>query len=157
MIGFIDMGAVMLRVLEVKRVFFHESFVTMDECESVRDALSKKLEGVVNWKYCTAYFKNCGEKVYTFDTSLNQSMEVAKEWYLRSNEELLKVLDDELIKAVLVDMLVKKYEQAIGRTCYTCNSECCGGLSNESAANCHRWTSVVPTSSNKMLKKSLGK
>ena len=73
-----------------------------------------------------------------------------------SDSEISKTIyDEKFIYLCLCEIMINKLNNSIEHTCSNCNTECCGGLSDEKAKNCNKWTHDFITKTNKLLKKTL--
>lgn len=56
-----------------------------------------------------------------------------------------KIYDEDLIYLCFCTLMANKLANSIKHTCSNCNSFCCGGLCDEQASTCNKWTSYQKT------------
>lgn len=127
-------------IIEVKKKRFNEEFTTMEEVTIIKEILQNKIkEQNLNVEIFDGFFPRYFDIINGIITKADKETLSLKAGI--SYIEIIKMIyDEEFIYSCICEIMIDKLNNSIEHTCSTCNTECCGRLSNEQAENCKRWS-----------------
>ena len=142
-------------IIETKRKRFNEDFTTMEEVNIIEQVIQQRIkEKDLKVKIVNDFFKRYFDIINGVITKADKETESLK--FFISNIEIRETIYDEnLIYLCICEIIINKLNNSIEHTCSNCNSLCCGGLCNEQAKICSKWTHDFAQETNKVLKKTL--
>lgn len=142
-------------IMETKRTRFNENFTTMEEVNIIGQAIQKSLkEKNLKVEIVTAFFNRYFDIINGVITKADIELESLK-FFISDIEIRDTIYDENLIYLCLCEIIINKLNNSIEHTCSNCNSVCCGGLCDEQAKACSKWTHDFAKETNKVLKKTL--
>ena len=147
-------------IIETKKKRFNENFTTMEEVNIIKQVIENKIKSKnLNVKIIDAFFSRYFDIINGVITKANEE-EITLKTYIsgkdiyETTEIRETIYDENLIYLCLCEIIVSKLNNSIKHTCSTCNSLCCGGLCDEQANECNKWTNDFEEI-NKIIKKKL--
>ena len=142
-------------IMETKRKRFNEDFTTVEEVNIIEQVIKKRIEEKnLKVKIVNAFFERYFDIINGVITKADKETESLK-IYISDIEIRETIYDENLIYLCLCEILINKLHNSIKHTCSNCNSVCCGGLCDEQAKTCGKWTHDFTKETNKVLKKML--
>ena len=148
-------------IIETKRKRFNENFTTMEEVNIIKQVIEQRIKNKsLNVKIINAFFRDYFSIINGVITKVDEETETLKVFIsgkdIQETTEICETIYDEnLIYLCLCEIIISKLNNSIKHTCSTCNSFCCGGLCDEKAKTCSKWTHDFAQETNKELKKAL--
>ena len=146
-------------IIETKRKRFNENFTTMEEVNIIKQVIEQRIKNKsLNVKIINSFFRDYFSIINGVITKVDEETETLKVFISGKNiqettEIRETIYDKNLIYLCLC--IISKLNNSIRHTCSTCNSFCCGGLCDEQAKTCSKWTHDFAQETNKELKKRL--
>lgn len=133
-------------IIQTKKKRFNEQFTTLEEVNIIKQVIEKRIkEKKLDLKFADCYFEKYFNIINGIITRIDKDTENLKSYISgRTMDEMIAnqeiIYDENLIYLCLCEIMINKLSNSIERSCHTCNTECCGGLSIQKAQNCNRWT-----------------
>lgn len=146
-------------IIETKRKIFNENFTTMEEVYIIKQVIEQRIKNKnLNVEFSNAFFRRYFSIINGVIIKADEETETLKVFISGKNiqettEIRETIYDKNLIYLCLC--IISKLNNSIRHTCSTCNSFCCGGLCDEQAKTCSKWTHDFAQETNKELKKRL--
>ena len=147
-------------IIETMRKRFNENFTTMEEVNIIKQVIEQRIKNKnLNVKIIDAFFRNYFNIINGIITKADEKTKTLKFFIsgkdIQETTEICETIYDEnLIYSCLCEIIINKLNNSIKHTCSNCNSLCCGGLCDEQANECNKWTNGFEET-NKIIKKKL--
>lgn len=142
-------------IMQTRKKKFNEEFVTIEEVNIFKPLIQKRIQQRnLNVKFVDGFFQKYFDIINGVITKADK--ETASLRPCISDIEIGDTIyDEQFIYLCLCEIMTNKLNDSIEHICYTCNTECTGGLSPEQAKNCYRWSHDFNTEKHKVIKKTL--
>lgn len=148
-------GYIVDAIIKIKKKRFDEEFTTLEKVNIIKQEIQKRIkEKNLKVKIFNAFFEryfNIINGVITKDDKETESLKI----FISDLEIRETIYDENLIYSCLCEIIINKLNDSIEHTCSNCNSVCCGGLLDDQANNCRKWTNDFTKETKKVLKKTL--
>ena len=141
-------------IIETKRKRFNENFTTMEEVNIIKQVIEQRIKNKnLNVKIINAFFRKYFNIINGIITKADEETKTLKV-FISGKDIQETIYDENLIYSCLCEIRINKLNNSIKHTCSICNSLCCGGLCDEQANECNKWTNDFEET-NKIIKKKL--
>ena len=141
-------------IIETKRKRFNENFTTMEEVNIIKQVIEQRIKNKnLNVKIINAFFRKYFNIINGIITKADEETKTLKV-FISGKDIQETIYDENLIYLCLCEIRINKLNNSIKHTCSNCNSLCCGGLCDEQANECNKWTNDFEET-NKIIKKKL--
>ncbi len=141
-------------IIETKRKRFNENFTTMEEVNIIKQVIEQRIKNKnLNVKIINAFFRKYFNIINGIITKADEETKTLKV-FISGKDIQETIYDENLIYSCLCEIRINKLNNSIKHTCSNCNSLCCGGLCDEQANECNKWTNDFEET-NKIIKKKL--
>lgn len=148
-------------IMQTRKQKFNEEFTTIEEVNIIRQVIENRIQQKdLNVTFVDGFFQKYFDIINGVITKADKETVSLKQYISgRTMDETTEIqetiYDENLIYLCLCEIMINKLNDSIEHTCYTCNTECTGGLSPEQAENCYRWSHCFNTEKHKVIKKTL--
>lgn len=127
----------------------------MEEVNIINQEIQKRIkEKNLKVKIFTAFFEKYFNIINGLITKADKETE-SLTFFISDLEIRETIYDENFIYSCLCEIIINKLNNSIEHSCSNCNSVCCGGLCDDQAKNCSKWTNDFTKETNKVLKKTL--
>ncbi len=153
----LQIGYIADAIIETNRKRFNENFTTMEEVYIIKKVIEKRLKNKnLNVEIIDAFFDKYFNIINGVITKADEETKTLKIFIsgkdIHETTEIRETIYDENL-IYLCHCEINKLNNSIKHTCSTCDSFCCGGLCDEKAKTCSKWTHDFVQETNKALKK----
>ena len=148
-------------IMQTRKQKFNEEFTTIEEVNIIRQVIENRIQQKnLNVTFVDGFFQKYFDIINGVITKADKETVSLKKYISgRTMDETAEIqetiYDENLIYLCLCEIMTNKLNNSVEHDCYTCNTECIGGLSPEKAKNCNRWSHDFNTEKHKVIKKTL--
>lgn len=142
-------------IMQTKKKKFNEEYTTIEEVDIIKQVMKKRIQQRnLSVKFVDGFFERYFDITNGVITKADKDT-VSLRPYISNMEIGDTIYDEQFIYLCLCEIIIDKLNNSVEHACYTCNTECTGGLSPEKAKNCNRWSHDFNTEKHKVIKRSL--